>query len=744
MQKLARYLKPFAFGLIAAIVLLFIQAMADLNLPNYMSDIVNVGIQQNGIEHAAPDAVSTAGMKFLTTFMTADEKALFADHYTLAAASDKARGGKSYSELYPGAGEELYVRDDTDAAALEKLDAAVGASTWTFINVMKDLAAQSGSSSGMTLPTSVSGIDLAKLYSMQTVFDRLPQETIDAAHVKAMTNDGTILRQSGVMMIQAFYKELGVDLGGIQTAYILKIGLIMLLIALIGGVATVVVSYISSKIAAGTARNLRKDIFAKIESFSNSEFDRFSTASLITRCTNDVVQIQMLLMIGIRMVCYAPIMGIGGILMAVNKSASMSWIIAVSVVVLVGLIMIVMSIAVPKFKAIQKLIDRLNLVSRENLSGMMVIRAFGTQSHERKRFEDANGVLTATQLFVNRVMVFMMPAMMLIMNGVMLLVVWVGAHQIAESSMQVGDMMAFMQYMMQIIMAFLMISMMFIFLPRAAVSADRIAEVLGTEIPIADPEQPRHFDSGSKGLVEFRDVHFRYHNAEEDAVSDITFTARPGEMTAIIGSTGSGKSTIANLILRFYDVTEGSIRIDGTDIREVTQKDLRSRIGYVPQKGILLSGTIASNLRYGSHDAADDEIADAARIAQAMDFIDERPERFDSEIAQGGANVSGGQKQRLSIARALAKKPEILIFDDSFSALDFKTDLALRKALKEHTAGSTVIVIAQRINTIMNAENIIVLEKGRIVGSGRHKDLLRSCPEYYEIASSQLSKEELA
>ncbi|MHB1452378.1 MAG: ABC transporter ATP-binding protein [Saccharofermentanales bacterium] len=744
MKKLARYLKPFTVGLLVAITLLFVQAMADLNLPNYMSDIVNVGIQQNGIEHAAPEAISIGGMKLMTTFMTADEKMLFVDNYAQVSITDSNADGKSYGSLYPDAKEGLFILKEVDKSTLSSLDSAFGASTWTFINVMKDLAQQSGQQSDTTTPTSVKDIDLAKLYAMQPMLDMLPEATISAAHEKALSNDESILKQSGVMLTKTFYTELGADLNKMQTGFILKIGMLMLLIALLGGVATVIVSYFSSRIAAGVARNLRKDVFSKIENFSNNEFDRFSTASLITRCTNDVMQIQMLLMIGIRMLCYAPIMGIGGILMAVSKSASMSWIIAVSVTVLLGLISIVMAIALPKFKIIQKLIDKLNLVSRENLSGLMVIRAFGTQAHETKRFESANKNLTDTMLFVSRVMVFMMPAMMLIMNGVTILVVWVGAHQIADSTMQVGDMMAFMQYLMQIIMSFLMISMMFIFLPRAAVSAERIAEVLDTEFTIIDPPAPQKFDSSKKGLVEFKDVHFRYMHAEEDAVCSINFSAQPGQTTAIIGSTGSGKSTLVNLILRFYDVTQGQILVDGVDVRNVNQKDLRAKIGYIPQKGVLISGTIASNLRYGNKDASDEELETAARVSQAVDFISERTDGFGSEISQGGSNVSGGQKQRLSIARALAKNPEIFIFDDSFSSLDFKTDLALRKALKEHTGDSTVIVIAQRISTIMNAEHIIVLEEGRIVGSGTHKELLESCTEYYEIASSQLSKEELA
>jgi ATP-binding cassette subfamily B protein len=517
-----------------------------------------------------------------------------------------------------------------------------------------------------------------------------------------------------------------------------------LAIALLGGVATVLVSLLASRIAAGTARNLRKDVFHKIESFSSAEIDTFSTASLITRCTNDITQIQQALMMGIRMICYAPIMAIGGIVMAVGKSLSMSWIIAVACITLVGMISVIMSIAMPKFKAIQKLVDRLNLVSRESLSGMMVIRAFGTQKYEEKRFEAANEDLTETTLFVQRVMVFLMPAMMLIMNGVTILIIWVGAHQIANSTMQVGDMMAFMQYAMQIIMSFLMISMMFIFLPRAAVAAGPGAAVVETKNSIIDPEEASDFDEARKGVVEFRKVSFRYPGAEKDTLKDISFTARPGQTTAIIGPTGSGKSTIANLILRFYDATEGQVLVSGADVRSVRQKGLRGRIGYVPQKGILLSGSIASNLRYGRKEATDGEVEEAAAVAQAADFIAAKPEGFAADIAQGGANVSGGQKQRLSIARALVKNPEILVFDDSFSALDFRTDAALRKALKNRVKDCTVLIVAQRVSTIMNAEQIIVLDEGRIAGIGTHEQLLKQCPQYYEIASSQLTQEELA
>ena len=742
--KLVKYLKPFLVGLVVTVALLFIQAASDLNLPNYMSQIVNVGIQQSGIEHAAPDALSENGMKLMSAFMSDSEKELVLEHYALVTGTDTDANGNAYSETYPKAAEPFYVKDEVGSDVQTQLDQAFGSATWTLMSVVKEMGGASSASNSESLESGEMNIDMAKLYQALPMIGSLPESVISAAREETLTTGDTMLKQSGILLAKAFNNELGVDVGAIQTAFIVKIGLQMLAIALVGGIATILVSFFSSRIAAGVAKNLRKDIFEKVEGFSSGEFDKFSTASLITRCTNDVTQIQMLLMIGIRMICYAPILGIGGIGMAIQKSPSMSWIIAVACVVLAGLILVVMSVTLPKFKLVQKLIDRLNLVSRENLSGMMVIRAFGAQSHEKTRFGAANQDLTGTQLFINRVMVFMMPVMMLIMNGITLVIVWVGAHQIASATMQVGDMMAFMQYAMQIISAFLMISMMFIFVPRAAISATRIAEVLGTRYTVIDPPSPKAFDANQKGLVEFRGVSFRYSGAEENALSDISFTALPGKMTAIIGPTGSGKSTLASLMLRFADVSRGQVLIGGMDVREVAQKDLRKRIGYVPQKGMLLSGTVASNIRYGNKDASDQEMEAVASVAQAMEFIQENPERFDASIAQGGTNVSGGQKQRLSIARALAKNPEIFIFDDSFSALDFKTDIALRRALKEHTSESTVIVVAQRVGTIMNAEQIIVLDDGRIVGCGTHRELLKNCPLYYEIASSQLSQEELA
>ncbi len=745
MTRLARYVKPFVLGMAAVLLLLFVQAVCDLNLPNYMSRIVNVGIQQQGIEKGAPDAITGEGYAFITTFMTDQERALVEAAYTPKSGADRSGDGRPYEDIYPAAASrEIYVLEsgiDDDSGS--GLDLTFGTAAWTMINVLKSLAGEDGSGGDME-SMDMQSADIALLYGMQPVLEQLPRQVFDTARQQALSMDHSLLMQSGTMLTGVFYRELGMDLAAYQRGYITRVGLFMLLIALGGGLATVLVGLIASRIAAAVARNLRYDIFQKIGSFSQGEHDRFSTASLITRSTNDVIQIQMLLTFGIRMIFYAPILGTGGVIMALEKSVSMGWIIALACIVLVGLILVIFSLVMPKFRMMQKFIDRLNLVARETLNGLMVIRAFGTGNFEKERFDNANEDLTGTNLFVNRAMVFTMPAMMLIMNGVVLLIIWVGAHRVAESQMQVGDMMAFMQYAMQIIMSFLMISMMFIFIPRASVSAQRISEVLQTEPAIIDPLRPVAMKEAGRGSVEFRNVSFRYAGAEEDALKNISFTARPGETTAFIGSTGAGKTTIINLIPRFYDASGGEVLVNGINVKELAQKELRSRIGYVPQKSVLMSGTVESNIRYGNGDIAESEMTRIAAVAQALEFINEKEGGFQSEIAQGGANVSGGQKQRLSIARALAVKPDIYIFDDSFSALDFRTDANLRKALKAYTGESTVIIVTQRVSTIMEAEQIYVIDGGAIVGRGRHRDLLQSCPEYYEIASSQLTPEELS
>lgn len=741
MYKLAKYLKPFVGLIITAVLLLFVQALCDLSLPDYMSNIVNKGIQQSGIENAVPEAVRASQMDKLTLFMNTSEKAAVLNNYTLV---DKSSTDyDKYVAKYPALEKEpVYVLRPIDAAETDRMNPVIGKAFLAVsgIETMKANAAGGEISFGtMKIPA---GTDLF------AVLAKLPEEQRSKI-TEEMDQKFTALGESMVIQasagtVKAEYAALGMNTDKIQNRYIVKTGILMVLLSLLSAAATVTVGFLAARTAAGLSRNLRKSVFAKVESFSNTEFDKFSTASLITRTTNDITQIQMLIVLMIRMVIYAPIMGVGGIIKALGKSTSMSWIIALAVVVLLSLIGTIFAVAMPKFKIIQKLVDKLNLVTRENLSGMMVIRAFNTQSFEEQRFDKANKDLTSTNLFVNRVMVTMMPAMMLVMNGVTLLIVWVGAHQIANSAMQVGDMMAFMQYAMQIIFSFLMLSMMFIMIPRASVSAQRIAEVLGTEPGIADPKHPKHFEQEAKGIVEFRNVSFRYPGAEEDMLKNISFTALPGQTTAIIGSTGSGKTTLINLITRFYDVTAGEVLIDGINVRDVTQHELRDQIGYVPQKGSLFMGTIESNLKYADENATRDDLNKAAEIAQAIDFIHEKPEGFESAISQGGTNVSGGQKQRLSIARALVKKPPIYIFDDSFSALDFKTDAKLRKALKAQTGSSTVLIVAQRISTILKAERIVVLDEGKIVGIGTHDTLMKDCPTYQEIALSQLSKEELA
>ena len=718
MKVVFQYLKPFAFILLLCVLLLFGQALSDLSLPNLMSDIVNIGLKKNGIDEPVPEQISEQGMELICLFMKEEEREAFQNVY------EKQDG--------------VYIL--SSAQSLQKAQEAYGQSALTLLNLVKAYAAQGGQSPA---DGDLSAIDSEALYQLLPFLRNAPQQMVEEAYLAASQTDDSVKEQIGPAFTALLYQDAGVDLHQKQQNYIMLTGGKMLLVALAGVLAAVGVGFFSARIGAAISRDLRHDIFQKVESFSSGEFDKFSTASLITRTTNDVQQVQMLITMGIRILCYAPIMGIGGIIMAVGKSVSLSWIIALAVIVLIGLIMVIFSIAMPKFKSLQKLIDRLNLVSRENLSGLMVIRAFGNEKYEESRFEQANRDLRDTTRFVQRTMSFTMPAMSLIMNLVTLVIIWVGGHAIAASTMQIGDMMAFMQYGMQIIMSFLMIAVMFIMVPRAAVSANRVAEVLDTQPGIRDPEKKTQAKI-SGGTVEFKNVSFRYHNAESDVLSDLNFTAKAGETTAFIGSTGSGKSTLLNLIPRFYDVTAGSVTIGGVDVRELPQKQLRSLIGYVPQKSVLFSGDIASNLRYGKEDASDEELWDVIQTAQAEEFVRASDGQLSTPIAQGGGNVSGGQKQRLAIARALARKPLVYLFDDSFSALDFKTDAALRGALREKLdKNAAVLIVAQRVSTIMGAEQIIVLDHGRIVGRGTHEQLLKDCPEYLEIAQSQLSKEEL-
>jgi ATP-binding cassette subfamily B multidrug efflux pump len=698
------------------------------------------------VENAVPQAIRQSEMDKLVLFLSADNKPLVLDSYLLVkpAAPEAAQYIKQYPALANG---PIYVLKAADRAKMDALNSIMGRALVVVSGIEQMIAdpakaAAMGQSLGFDLSKLPAGTDafalLAKLPAAQLA------QVSSAIDARFASLGASMITQMAVAAVKTEYVALGRNVGRLQRDYILRIGGLMLLVSLLGGACTIAVGFLASKTSSGVARDLRKQVFKKVESFSSIEFDKFSTASLITRSTNDVTQVQMVIGMIMRMVFYAPIIGVGGIIRALGKSPNMWWIIALAVVVLIGLIAVVFTMSLPKFKIIQTLIDRLNLVVRENLTGMMVIRAFNKQDDEAVRFDKANRDLTDTSLFVNRVMVTMMPVMMLVMNGLMLGIIWVGAHQIAASTMQVGDMMAFMQYAMQIVMAFLMMSMMFIFLPRASVSGDRIADVLETGIAITDPKDPQPFKEPFSGEIEFRNVCFRYPAALEDVLHDISFTARPGETTAFIGSTGSGKSTIVNLIPRFYDVSGGAVYVDGTDIRQVRQSDLRDKIGYIPQKGMLFSGTIESNLRYADEDASPETLQEAADIAQATEFIVAKPEGFSAEIAQGGANVSGGQKQRLAIARAVVKKPPIYIFDDSFSALDFKTDAALRRALKQKTGDSTVLIVTQRVATIKGADQIIVLDEGRVVGKGTHQELMQSCEPYREIAYSQLSKEELA
>ena len=745
MLKLVKYLKSSIGPILLVVALLVVQAMCDLALPEYTSRIVNVGIQQGGIENAVPQVIRQSEMEHLFLFMSESDQARVLEHYEELERS--ALSENEYTSLvkkYPVlADEPLYRLKKVDAQTVEELDGLLSRPMLIAAGLASDSEEMAAIREGMmaNIPASAD----------MSIFDLLAQMPAEQRaqfleQVSGMMNQlpESMISQGAVLYVKAEYKAIGMNTDSIQTNYVLLSGLKMLSLALASMLATILVGFLASRVAASLGRELRGRIFRKVVSFSNAVFDRFSTASLITRSTNDIQQIQMLFVMLLRIVFYAPILGIGGVLKVLNTNTSMAWIIAVAVMAILTLVLVLFAVAMPKFKIMQKLVDKLNLVTREILTGLPVIRAFSTQKHEEKRFDDANQDLTRTSLFVNRVMTFMMPVMMLIMNGISILIVWTGSHGVDTGAMQVGDLMAFIQYTMQIIMSFLMISMISIMLPRASVSAERIQEVLETDPMIREPEQAQSFDQSRKGVLEFRNVSFHYPNAEGDVIHHVTFTARPGQTTAIIGSTGSGKSTLVNLIPRFYDVTEGEILLDGVDIRQVSQHDLRARIGYVPQKGVLFSGTIASNLKYGRPDMADGEMEQAARIAQAEDFITAKPDGYEAEIAQGGTNVSGGQKQRLSIARAIAVNPEVYIFDDSFSALDYKTDVTLRKALQQVTAESTVIIVAQRISTILHAEQIIVLDEGNVAGIGTHQELMESCEVYQQIALSQLSKEELA
>lgn len=719
MFKLFKYLKRYVGLIVGIVVLLFLQAFCDLSLPDYTARIVNVGIQQQGIEDGVPDQIRITSLNRLKLFMTEEEQAVVDSFYTED--GDVCRRGdvteeerEELDQIFSPAmmiASELASDNETTAALKENMGLPADA----------DLLAALEQAPGETLAQMQAGIE-------DTV-NGLPE---------------SIVSQAAVAYVRAEYEALGLDVDGIQMRYLAVSGGKMLGLAFLGVMAAITITFLSARVAAAMGHDLRNMVYRKVIGFSSGEFHRFSTASLITRSTNDIQQIQLVMAMMFRIVLYAPILGIGGVLKVLNTNASMTWILGLAVVLILLVVIILFSVAMPKFTKLQKLIDRLNLVTREILTGIPVIRAFSREKHEEERFEKANRDLTRTNLFVNRCMTFMMPVMMLIMNGVSVLIIYSGAYAVDGGSMQVGDVMAFIQYAMQIIMSFLMITMMSIMLPRANVSAVRINEVLETEVSIRQPEDPKEPSPDVKGMVEFDHVTFAYPDGDENVLEDITFTARKGETVAFIGSTGSGKSTLVNLIPRFYDVTKGAVRVDGVDVREMDEKVLRDKLGYVPQKGVLFSGTIASNISYGCPDASSDTIEKAAEIAQAADFIEEKEKKYQSPIAQGGTNVSGGQKQRLSIARAIAKNPEIFIFDDSFSALDYKTDATLRKALKKATKDATTLIVAQRISTILHADRIIVLDEGRMAGQGTHQELMKNCQVYREIAMSQLSEEELA
>ncbi len=762
MSKLFKFMKPYAGSVFAILCVLIIQAYCELSLPSYTSNIVNIGIQQSGIDENVPKTILKEDLEKLLLFVPTDEQKKVQEAY---------EEGKYDAYRYTGGveGTILRLREDVlnKKERLEELSDILtkpmmlvsgfdseSDMTKQIEEQMKQQMSEQMQAQQMQeeqMQAQQEMPDMAEM-SIYDIFSMMPEEqrgqTVQKITEKLADMPDSILEQAGTAYVRQAYSNLGINTDKISSAYIRSTGAKMLALAALGMFASIMVGLLASRVGAGIGRGLRRDVFRKVVGFSNAEFDKFSTASLITRSTNDIQQVQLLSVMVLRMVLYSPILAAGGVWKVFHTNVDMSWIIALGVVLILLVVGTLFLVVMPKFKIVQNQVDRLNLVSREILTGLPVIRAFSTEKYEEQRFDTANRELTKTNLFVNRAMTFMMPVMMLIMNGISVLIIWVGGHGVNDGSMQVGDMMAFIQYTMQIIMSFLMICMISVMLPRAAVSAERVDEVLKSETLIHDPEKSPEAAEGpksqSRGEVVFDHVSFRYPGAEENVLSDISFTAKPGQTTAFIGSTGSGKSTLVNLIPRFYDVTEGHISIDGTDIRDMKQHDLREKLGYVPQKGVLFSGTIASNILYGNPKGSEPLMKEAAEIAQAADFIGEKKKGYESPISQGGSNVSGGQKQRLSIARAIAKSPEVYIFDDSFSALDYKTDVTLRNALKKKTADSTVLIVAQRISTILHAEQIIVLDDGKIAGKGTHKELLKTCDAYYQIAASQLSEKELA
>lgn len=742
MTSILKYLKEAKFEVLLIILLLIVQASCDLALPSYMSNIVDTGLTGNGIEETVPNKITSYGIMQLESMMKEDDIKKLEDAYEKTDEKlDDVSMEMGSIENYVYEIKDDY-KDDEELSDLLDAPMTMLGLTSKMSENMGDDSEQSQSSQDNSIMDMLSDKQMDAMKVLQS-----PKATSDdKANAVEEFLDGfemkdTIVATYTKEFIKGQYEDCGIDLDDYQHNYLVRAGIKMLVYACIGMIAAIIVGFMASKVGAKIAMNLRNKVFAKVVSFSNAQMDQFSTASLITRNTNDIQQIQMVLTILLRIVLYAPVLCVGGILKVINTDLSMAWIIVVGAIAIICVVAVLFCVAMPKFKLMQKLVDGVNLVAREILTGLPVIRVFSRDKYEQKRFDDANMKLYKTQLFTNRVMTFMMPVMTLVMNGITLLVIWFGSKGIDAGNIQVGDMMAFMTYSMMIVMSFLMITMISIMLPRAGVAADRVNEVLNTEITIKEPQQPKQISG--KGTVTFKNVSFKYSNADDNVLNNISFEAKPGQTTAIIGSTGSGKSTLINLIPRLYNVTDGQILIDGVDIREISKHDLRAKLGYVPQKGVLFSGTIASNIKYGKEDATDDEMKLAAQIAQSVEFIEKKEEGYDAPIAQGGSNVSGGQKQRLSIARAVAKKPDIFIFDDSFSALDFKTDKALRKALADNTGDSTVIIVAQRISTILHADQIIVLDDGKIAGIGTHSELLSNCDVYRQIAVSQLSQKEI-
>ena len=747
MLKILKNLKESLISVIIIVILLCLQAGTDLALPDYTSKIVNIGIQQGGIQNVSPEAIRKEQMENLLLFSTDDEKIL--NCYTLISKKEmEDKEYEKYLKQYPELeNQDIYVLNNLKKEQKEELDTLIAKPLMIIYSISNEETAKE-IKKNILQNTPKAQQSILEQADLLTIIKNMPEETrnniLEESSKMIDEKFGNMTEQVAIQATKQEYAQIGMDLDKIQNDYILFTGMQMLGIALISMIAAIIIMYLSSRVAAKLGQNLRNKVFKKVLGFSIEEFKAFSTASLITRSTNDIQQIQNLIAMLFRVVVYAPIVGIGVFIRVLkNSHTSMAWIIGLAILCILGIILTLFIIAMPKFKKLQELVDRLNLVAREILTGLPVIRAFNTEKKEEKRFEDANKILMKTNIFVNKAMSLMMPALMFVMNSVALLIIWVGGHNVANGNIQVGDMMAFIQYTMQIVISFLVISMISIMIPRAQVSANRINEILEKEPRIKDNENTKKFDNSKKGLVEFKNVSFRYPDADAEILTDINFTAEPGKTTAIIGSTGSGKSTIVNLIPRFYDVTGGELLIDGVNIKDVPQHELRKRIGFVPQKGLLFSGTIESNIKYGNPKMSDKQMKEAAEIAQATEFIEAKPEKYKSEIAQGGTNVSGGQKQRLSIARAIAIDPEIFVFDDSFSALDLKTDSKLRAALAEKTKNKTVIIVAQRVSTILNADQIVVLEEGKIVGIGKHQELMKNCDTYSQIALSQLSKEEL-